>query len=201
VEEKKLDRRERRTRQALSEALIALMQEKRYDAITVQDIIDRADVGRSTFYAHYRDKEDLFVSEFQAALGSLLEQIGDGEAGEQIIPSLRLFRHFREHHHLYQALVWGRGLDTLSRASRGYLTQIVERRIARLAGSAELAVPLPVLSEYLTGTLLNLIQWWLDNHMPYSPERMDEIFQRLVMPGVRAAFAASELTVSPRETR
>lgn len=189
VEQKKLDRRERRTRQLLSEALIGLMQEKRYDAITVQDLIDRADVGRSTFYAHYRDKEDLLVTEFQATLGQQLGQIGEGSEAGQIIPSLKLFRHFQEHHRLYQALVRGRGLETLYRAGRGYLIQIIERRIVQLAGNAqELRVPLPVLSDYLAGSLLNLTHWWFDNHMPYPPERMDEIFQRLVMPGVWAAM-------------
>jgi AcrR family transcriptional regulator len=58
----KLDRRSQRTRKSLSEALAALMVEKRYDKITVQDIIDRANVGRSTFYAHFQDEEDLLVS-------------------------------------------------------------------------------------------------------------------------------------------
>ncbi len=180
----KLDRRERRTRQALANALIALMQEKRYDAITVQDILDRADVGRSTFYAHYRDKEDLFTSEFQAALGQLLGQMADEE--EQVIPTLQLFRHFREHQHLYQALVRGHGLETLYRASRGYLTQVIEERIVRLARATgrQPAAPLPILSSYLAGALLNLTQWWFDNQMPYPPERMDEIFQGLVMPGL-----------------
>ncbi len=198
VENLKLDRRERRTRQALANALIALMQEKRYDAITVQDILDRADVGRSTFYAHYRDKEDLFVSEFQATLGKLLGQMEDGDEGE-VIPSLQLFRHFREHHHLYQALVRGHGLDPLYRASRSYLTQVIEGRILRLAGAAgrQPAAPLPVLSNYLAGALLNLTQWWFDNEMPYPPERMAEIFQGLVMPGLWAALGGQPSHAAP----
>ncbi len=69
------DRRTQRTRQALSHALIALIQEKRYDAITVQDICDRANVGRSTFYAHYQDKDDLLASNFQQMMESLGSQV------------------------------------------------------------------------------------------------------------------------------
>ncbi len=191
MEDKKLDRRERRTRHALMEALMALMQEKRYETITVQDIIDRADVGRSTFYAHYRDKEDLFVSEFQAALGHLLGEIEQDGGREEIIPALQLFRHFQEHHHLYHALVWGRGLDTMHRAGRDILIQTIERRVAQLAGDRPLAVPLPVVSDYLAGALLNLAQWWFDNRRPYPPERMAEIFEELVMPGVWAALGGA----------
>ena len=62
---RKLDSRVRRTRNALGDALIALMQERPFDDITVQDILDRAPIGRSTFYAHYRDKDDLFLSDVE----------------------------------------------------------------------------------------------------------------------------------------
>ncbi len=193
MEKQKLDRRERRTRQALAGALIALMQEKPYDAITVQDLIDRADVGRSTFYAHYQDKEDLFATEFQAVLTQLLGEMDDGGLlqgdGEKLIPSLRLFRHFEEHQPLYRALVRGRGLDTLYRATRGYFVEVVARRIARLAGDGPgTRVPPALVSDYLAGALLNLAQWWFENRMPYPPERMDEIFQGLAMPGLWAAL-------------
>ena len=190
MEQTKLDRRERRTRQLLSQALLALIQEKRYDAITVQDIIDRADVGRSTFYAHYRDKDDLFATAFQAVMEQLLGEIEEGGEADRVIPSLQLFRHFRENHHLYWALARSRGLDTLNRASRDYLTQLIERRVTRVVGrKQDLTVPLPILSDYLAGALMNLTHWWFEHRMPYPPEQMDEIYQRLVMPGVRAAMA------------
>ena len=60
-----MDRRIQRTRQLLHEALIELIQEKGYEAVTVQDILDRANLGRSTFYLHYRDKEELLLSGFE----------------------------------------------------------------------------------------------------------------------------------------
>src|SRR5215216_5723876 len=93
---KRDDRRSRRTRRMLGEALMTLMLEKRYDTITVQEIIDRANVGRSTFYAHYLDKDDLR----QSAIADLVALFGrhmDHSAGSQrIIPSLELLRHVRE---------------------------------------------------------------------------------------------------------
>jgi len=75
------DRRVRRTRQLLRDALMELTLERGYDRVTVQDILDKADVGRSTFYAHYRDKDDLLVSEFEALHPSLSVRPGSLDAG------------------------------------------------------------------------------------------------------------------------
>ena len=106
----KEDRRSRRTRKLLGDALVSLILEKSYDSITVRDIVERANVGRSTFYAHYYDKEDLFRSEFDellSALGIHVELMD--EERHQLVPSLELFRHIQEHHQLYKALIWGKG--------------------------------------------------------------------------------------------
>src|SRR5215212_4388 len=101
------DRRSQRTRQLLSAALLALMLEKRYDAITVQDIIDRANVGRATFYAHYFDKEDLLMSDITRVLDELSGHVVAGAPGTpRPLPRLTaFFRHVQEHQTLYQALV------------------------------------------------------------------------------------------------
>jgi AcrR family transcriptional regulator len=187
--DEKEDRRTRRTRQLLGHAFVDLMTEKRYDSITVQDIIDRADIGRSTFYAHYRDKEDLFVREFESQLADLGHQIEPGSAGEMpLVPSLGLFRHVRDHHQLYRALARGRGLEVIQKTSQGYLSRTVEERLEALASEGQIAdVPRPVVAAYLAGSLLSLLQWWLDNDMPHTPEQMGEFYQRLVTPNAKAA--------------
>jgi hypothetical protein len=111
------------------------------------------------------------------------------DGSSTIFPTLELFQHVQEHHHLYAALLWGRGIDVLFKAGQQSMSQIVERRIAALmADRPSPGVPLPILSNYLSGTLATLLKWWLDNKMPYPPERMDEVFQQLVMPGVWAAL-------------
>src|SRR3954467_12831022 len=95
-EEKRTDRRSRRTRHMLEDALVDLMLEKRYDTITVQEIIDRANVGRSTFYAHYLDKEDLLQTETADLVARLAGHMDQGTAGtssNRIIPSLELLQH------------------------------------------------------------------------------------------------------------
>src|SRR5258708_13229784 len=109
MKRKKTDRRSTRTQRLLGEAFVALLLEKRYDAITVQDILDRADVGRSTFYEHYWDKEDLLTSQAEwliESLGSQFEAspIPHSPDASVWLPSLALFEHIYDHYPLYQPL-------------------------------------------------------------------------------------------------
>ncbi len=182
------DRRKQRTRQTLSQALVALIQEKRYEAITVQDICDRADVGRSTFYAHYQDKDDLLASNFRQVMQSLDSKV-EWQAERFSFRVTPLFQHVQEHYHLYKALVWGGGFDVLLRAGQQqWRGQIEEHLATLLPPGRELPIPLEAVITYLAGALQTLLLWWLDRKMPYPPERMDEMFQQLVMPGVNAAL-------------
>jgi AcrR family transcriptional regulator len=186
----KVDRRSERTRQLLSAALIELMLEQRYDEITVQDIIDRANVGRSTFYAHYVDKEDLLVSGFTRALDMLSQPPQPQHGSEQALPSLgRFFQHVQEHVQLYKALVRSGGVERLLKKSHQHMRRNIEQHLADLipAGQAPDA-PLPLVADYLAGAVFNMLTWWLDNDMPRTPEQMDALFQQLVRPGVEATL-------------
>ena len=187
----KADRRSERTRQLLNAALIELMLEQSYDQITVQDIIDRANIGRSTFYAHYVDKEDLLVSGFTRVLDMLKVYPQQGGAAEdQAPPSLAsFFQHVQEHYQLYKALVRGGGIDRLFKKSHQYMRRNIEQHLAALlpAGQAP-AAPLALVADYLAGAIFNMLTWWLDNEMPYTPEQMDALFQQLVRPGVEATL-------------
>jgi AcrR family transcriptional regulator len=182
------DRRTQRTRHTLSHALVALIQEKRYEAITVQDICDRANVGRSTFYAHYQDKDDLLASNFSEVMKNLSQPFADRD-GQLCFPLVPLFEHTQSHQDLYKALHWGGGIDVLLRAGQQQWSQQIEQYMeALLQDGRQPAVPIPVIAAYMAGSLQTLLFWWLDRKMPYSPERMDEMFQQLVMPGVNAAL-------------
>jgi AcrR family transcriptional regulator len=191
VRNAKADRRSTRTRRLLSAALIELMLEQRYDEITIQDIIDRANIGRSTFYAHYLDKEDLLVSGFTQVFDALSqEQHEDGKGASQALPSLaRFFQHVQDHHQLYKSLVRGGGIDRLFKKSRQHMRRNIEQQLAELipAGQAS-AELLPLVADYLSGAIMSMLTWWLDNEMPYTPEQMDVLFQRLVRPGVQTTL-------------
>lgn len=182
------DRRTQRTRHTLSHALVALIQKKRYDAITVQDICEQANVGRSTFYAHYHDKDDLLASNFSEMMKNLSQPFVDRD-GQLLFPLAPLFEHTQSHQDLYKMLHWGGGIDVLLRAGQQHWSQQIAQYVeALLQDGRQPTVPIPVIAAYMAGSLQTLLFWWLDRKMPYSPERMDEMFQQLVMPGVNAAL-------------
>ncbi|MDQ3908148.1 MAG: TetR/AcrR family transcriptional regulator [Acidobacteriota bacterium] len=187
----KTDRRARRTRQSLNDALIRLILEKRYDSITVQDVIDRAGVARSTFYAHYRDKDDLFLQGWRSLLDMFARSIAWDDAGRrQFVPLLKLLLHVRDSHNFYRALVRSRKTAMLFRTGHAYLSESSERSLESwLADKPRPPLPVPLVADYLAGEVMSLLKWWLDHDMPYTPERMAEMFHQLVGPGVRAALS------------
>lgn len=181
----KHDRRSQRTRHLLSEALVELIREKGYNAITVSDIIERANVGRSTFYVHYRDKDDLFVGELDRVIDVLGRDMAhESHEENSYFPSLGLFRHVGEEYELYKALVWSSGIDLLIKRMQKSLSKRIEQGLQE--SGQEFDVPIPILANFIAGSFLTLLQWWLENKMIYSPEQMDEIFKKLTVPGIEA---------------
>jgi len=181
----KNDRRSQRTRHLLGEALVDLMMEKGYNAITVSDIIERANVGRSTFYAHYRDKDNLLVSEFAPVVDVLSLHSPHNAAGNPFFPSLGLFQHVGEQHKLYKVLVWGSGADLPFKYMQKLLSEKIEQGLNRSGRGFD--IPLPILANFVAGSFLTLLKWWMDNKTLYSAEQIDEIFQKLTMPGIEQA--------------
>jgi len=181
--EQRQDRRSQRTQQALMDALISLLAVKSYDEISINDLVDCANVGRSTFYAHYQTKDDLLKSGFERVLGMLIQQISFGESDQDLrLDTTLFFHHAQGHYEIYRTLVWGSGFDVLMKDGHAALSAKFEESFTlHLSGRPEPSIPLAVLSYTMAGTLLILLKWWLDHKMPYSPERMDEIFQQMVM--------------------
>lgn len=188
--EEKQDRRTQRTVEALIHALMALMEGKHYDAISVQDIVQQANVGRSTFYAHFENKDDLLIGGFSHLLDHLVEEIVLDEAGQVVFAPAMLFRHAHGHYDVYRTLLWGSGFELLMQDGHAAFSEKIEKRLTALLAGAEHEVPLPVAASTLAGGLLILVKWWLDNKMPYGPDEMNDMFQKLVMPGMRAALEA-----------
>ncbi len=199
----KTDRRIQRTRRLLGEALLALIVEKGYTAITVQDILDRANMGRSTFYAHYRDKDDLLFGEFEH-FKELFEQ-SDAHAPtdshrlrqEDASPSLAFFRHAGEQHRLYKAMVGKSSGETVRKLLYEYISDLMKSHLEQnIPNDKNLAVPRAVAIHYFISSFLALLTWWLDNDMPYSAEQMDQIFKTLTLPGFNSALVTRRSTKS-----
>jgi AcrR family transcriptional regulator len=194
MEDQRVDRRVRRTRELLRSALISLILEKGYERVTVRDIIDRADVGRSTFYAHFRDKEDLFLAGFEEVRrlfdppGSLVG--GATTGGMRRWPSVRLFEHFWAYRTVWKAMAGKQGSNLVKRHLHELLSEIARDQLRPRPPSREsqAQVPFEVLVEFTVGALLGLGLWWLDEDKPYSPEEMDQFFRQLTQPGIRTGL-------------
>jgi AcrR family transcriptional regulator len=189
----KNDRRINRTRGTLFHALSELMTEKRYDEITVQDIIDRANVGRSTFYAHFQDKEDLAMGNLVTMLDSLTNAMEQNSPGAQnFLPGPELFEHIRENFPTFKAMTSGHGLELFFQKGQEYWSERMAARLqAMLPAGKEPKVPIPILAHYVSGTFVNLLKWWIDNKMPYTSERMTEIVEILIMPSIEAGLVGN----------
>ena len=201
VENKKDDRRTMRTRSALKDALIQLILEKHYEEITVQDIIDRANVGRSTFYAHFHDKEDLLISDWEKFLDKFVRHISWKNAGiERFVPMRELFLHLKDFHHFYRALVRSSKIDRMFKTGIAYLSKNIEKSLTDfLTAKPQPLIPLPILANHLASAIFEQLKWWLDNNMPYPPEKMDEIFHALVSPNFQFLSKATEESDSGKE--
>jgi AcrR family transcriptional regulator len=194
----KTDRRSLRTRRLLTNALIELMLEKRFDAISVQDILDRADIGRSTFYGHFSSKEALLYSSLGEMLQTLeLHMAQDGGAKKDgvrpaLLPSLGLFLHVKQHQRLYRALFSSNGLEPITSNLQQQLAQIVEHNLSallpELSAGRQPTVPLPILADFVAGAFLTLLRKWIEGNDIYTPEQIDAMFQRMVLPGVKVAL-------------
>lgn len=201
MRQEKHDRRSLRTRRLVSSALMDLLLEKRFDTLTVQDLLDRAGIGRSTFYAHYFDKEDVLASVAEQMLETFRQQTAQrdvgqtrhlgvagpaGQGAQTIVPSLALFRHVHAQYPQFRALVRGHAGEVLWESGQMLLSRnIAAALIAARPDGAPLAVLLALAAQYLAGAFLTLFKWWLEAEMPYTPEEMDRMFQQLALPTVR----------------
>lgn len=186
------DRRTRRTRHKVSGALVDLIKEKRFDDITVQNLIDRAGVGRSTFYTHFRDKEDAFEHQWEQFNQLLAERINWDNAGTgSFFPVKFFFQHLQEAQAFYQGLLRSGKVEKIFKSGVEYLTHNIEAALNKRFKPHQVAIPVAVLSHYLANEFFGLLKWWLDARMPYSPEAMDEMFHRLVNPTIKSALNAS----------
>lgn len=190
------DRRVRRTRRLLREALIGLVAEKSYDRVTVQDVIDRADLSRATFYAHFRDKDDLLIS----GLVELEERVRDSMAGfvvedegasEKAMGSVQaLLEHVAAHRSLYRGSLGGRAETLVTRQLRRRLTAVLREHYQELVDSRgwSPAVPVEVSAEFVVGGFLGIMWWWLEQDEPVPADRLLAMIELMNTPAIDVAL-------------
>ena len=186
------DRRIQRTRQLLLDSLIKLILERGYETITVQDIIDRANVGRSTFYAHFQDKEDLLLSGFEN-MRDMFEgfQKGSSPATSGWNFSLALFQHAAERRPAFKALFGKRaGVVILNHLEKA-MTAVLKEHFQTVLPKKKQVVPLDIFVEYMVSVFLGLLTWWLDNDSPQSAGQMNAYYRKLTEPTVQTMLTGA----------
>ncbi|MBC7878379.1 MAG: TetR/AcrR family transcriptional regulator [Anaerolineales bacterium] len=179
---KVLDRRVERTRQLLQNALSELILEKEYEKVTVQDVIDRANVGRSTFYAHFEDKEQLLRSGFEP-LRAQFEDFLSGAEFDMESPwalSLTMFQQVQKQKGGYITLTH------IQKFLYGYLLDHLKSSLPKRNKN----IPPELLAHYVVSSFIALMTWWIDNDYPCSAEQMNKYFRQLVEPGTSAIMHA-----------
>ncbi len=198
--QRKTDPRVIRTRHMLRDALVALILEKGFDAITIQDITDKAGLRRATFYLHYRDKEELLFAilaetfdELRCQIDALRMQLASPEAERAM--NLAIFRHAQENADLYRSILGGHGASTTIRYIREYLARTFLKELEEHRPDQKLVIPVDVLANYAATIKLNMALWWLEQGMPYPPEQMADLCTRLTLNGSRAAYEPSDTVI------
>jgi len=175
------DRRVRKTDTRLHEALMSLIHDKSYDRIAVRDILDRADVGRSTFYAHFRDKDDLLTSGIYEALQSI-RSTAAAASDPFAWFSLPIFEHIHRHRIEGKAApIDGRGAihSRLQRTIEELISDDIVRRFARRRVGP---IPADLAVKHVASTFVLVLNWWLDVAGARNPRDADDLFRALVIP-------------------
>lgn len=190
------DRRVNRTHRLLKEALTGLILEKGYESVTVQDVIDRADVGRSTFYAHFIDKDDLMLAVFRDLDVAAPDPSTWRPADPAFAWTLQLFEHIGGARRLFRVVVGSGASRIARRETEAWLDRLARAELRRLgahkrldAGTVELA------AGYFVGAFLAFMHWWTDEANGEVPAAtVDARFRALVVPGFAALLGEPDTT-------
>jgi AcrR family transcriptional regulator len=185
--QRRTDARIHRTHERLGRALMELIREKPIDAISVQEVLDRAAVGRSTFYLHFRDKNDLLLSQLEMFLETMSTMLSvRQEASDRVAPVTEMFVHVGAQEQAYRGIAESGVLEDFFALAQGYFERGIERRLRDSKRTAGISNPeLRVRSVALSGSLLALFRWWMEHGAKEPPPKMDKLFHRMVWNGMQ----------------
>lgn len=189
--DEKLDRRVQRTRDLLKTALIQLVDEKGYDAVTIQDITDRANVGRSTFYLHYESKDDLFLDHHIDFVSQLiLRRFSYADLMDETPPAEyeRFLQMLADDKQIYFAITKAKDAELIMRGVRGQLVDGLLESLKAAFPETHPTLPLEMLANYLVGSQLSLIDWWLSNRTVYSANDVAKTLHQLHRAAICSAY-------------
>ena len=207
----KIDRRIQRTRLSLRAALLGLLKQKNYDDISIEEITEHANVGRATFYLHYKDKEDLLLEEFSEMANEKAQTLSEipfsawfpildnsenePEKGDSPLPLLMVFQHIKEHSDLYYILLKSskssRTFERIRKISTETIIKFVQAKLITDPIPILFKVPIDFFAAYFSGALLSTVDWWLEEGLHYTPEEITNMFRGLFFRGARDTIGMS----------
>jgi AcrR family transcriptional regulator len=180
------DRRVQKTQKLLREALVSLIHEKAYDSIVVKEILDRANVGRSTFYTHFRDKDELLVSGINDMLRSVQSPPSSAKPSERLIRfSLPIFEYLQQRRHAGDVRMETRGRAILHEHLRKALAQFLADDVTRDfqgRGKTPGQISPDLFVQYVASTFILVLNWWVETRSPLAPKEVNNLFRALVRP-------------------
>ena len=171
------DRRVNRTRRALASALIGLTLEKGYEAVTVRELAERADIGYATFFRHFPDKDALLADVLDGTLEELLGLIRPVMDDPERTATL-VFEHVAQNRDLVRVLLRTRNVSPLMPRIFAFSAQLM---LETLTPRPESPIPPEIAAHHMIASFIELIEWWLDHDAPYPPERMGSILSALIV--------------------
>ncbi len=180
------ERRRQQTRKSLIEATVQLVLEKGYETVTIQDITDRADLGRGTFYIHFKDKEDVLWTAIQNLINEMEAEAHrqfQGKLPKQVeyYGLLNIFRHAEKNRDLYRVVLGGQGSAVLTERVQDLMADVFRRDIENPAlRDPKAQVPGEVITQMMTGLITRLMGWWLKAGNNYSTEQMAAMTYRVL---------------------
>jgi len=194
----KVDRRTKRTRELLQKALIELISERGYDALTIQEIVDRANLGRTTFYLHYNSKDELFMSCHEAIISKFHMGLFHPLSREELLsPKAPMemtsaYQHLAEERAFLYPIFQGKDSQLILRQIRERSAREIEANLRAVFSGTESTIPLDMLANYLAGAQLALMQWWLEKRRGHTANHLTQTLHRLQRAAICDALGLSE---------
>jgi AcrR family transcriptional regulator len=188
------DRRVQKTQDLLHEALASLIREKAYDSISVKEILDRANVGRSTFYMHFGDKDELLASVIRDMLRAVRsnEPPSSAKRHERVIWfSLPIFEHIHQHRRIAEARVGTRGRAIIHEHLQKVLVDLIENDVGKEGQDRRKTagrMPSNLLVQYVASTFILVLDWWVGSRSPLPPKEVNDVFRALTLPTLAASW-------------
>ena len=185
-----MDRRQQKTRTAIFSAFTSLLAEKSYSKITVQEIIDAANVGRTTFYAHFETKDDLLKELCEELFGHIIGSAmdcththglySDGSAPESVF--CHLLQHLQENDKNIIALLSCENSEMFLRFFKDSLNELVRSQFINQNRKANTDIPEEFLINHISGSFVEMVLWWIKGHRKQTPEDLDRYFRAVIEP-------------------